>query len=579
MQKFHQNDKLILKSIIILVVSYAWIAFLLTLLGVFYVQILWISWFLLNTFFTLKKIIKFPKPSKTFSVLIIISLISGIFIASQSNPTVFTGRDQGSIAQAAKELAIHHTSHFHLLESDAFFEHYGTGKALNFPGFHYDADGALTTQFPLPYISFLAGFVGVFGSKGIFLANAFLFVLFFLSIVSVAKISLPSSKYGLWIFLILLISSAPILYFTLFSLSENLASALVFSTILLFLFYFLEKNYKTLVLLLLTLGILTFTRIEGFWFLLVSLFILFRDKNLIKEVIIKHTFVTALLISFFISILIATFVTNFSFYKTLFAVALHKLDFSAKTPKDYNKYNFLVDVLFKFNLLIPLILSALYICYISLKRGIIKYKAFALFFVFPIFIYYIKPNITLDAPWMLRRYDFAVLPITILYSSALIILWSKSKFKYLSFTTFIVLVIFNLSVAKPLLFEKNHDNLLKQTHSLAQKFSENDLVLLSANVTGDGFSMLPGPLRTEYNLHATYFFNPNDWDKIKKDKFSHVFLIVSQKELPFYKDLIKNLKPIDTFKIKTSFIPPQKTFPISLKSKDIEILNYIYKLK
>lgn len=62
-----------------------------------------------------------------------ISLLA-VIIVSQTEPTVFTGRDQGSIALAAIELARGHELAFRNAASDAFFGIYGPGRALNFPG-------------------------------------------------------------------------------------------------------------------------------------------------------------------------------------------------------------------------------------------------------------------------------------------------------------------------------------------------------------------------------------------------------------------------------------------------------------
>ncbi len=578
MKNFCKNDISIIQSIIILIISYTWIAFFLTLLGIFYINLVWSIWILLNAIFIYKKIIKFPKPSKTLFYTIIISSILGGFIILNSNPTIFTGRDQGSISHAAIQLNKHHSAFFHTDESDMFFEHYGAGKALNFPGFHYNATGALTTQFPLPYITFLAGFIGIFGLLGISIANATLFFSFIIIIVSISRFILPSTKYIYW-FLVILITSAPTLYFTSFSLSENLASTLIFSLIILFLFYYKEKNNLTLILLLLTVGILTFTRIEGLWFLFITLYLIFRDKETLKKIIINYTLITTLFTSFFFSVSIAALITNFSFYKTLFGVFISKLPTFTHSASSEDKFSFLIDVFLTFNIFVPLIFCAIYVFHISIRKEIKKIILLPLFLVLPIFVYYLNPNISQDAPWMLRRYVFVLIPITLLYTTAFIALISHNKSKYLPNVLFIFFIILNLSSTVPLLSNKNHINLQNSTEILAKKFSNNDLILLSQNVSGDGFYMLSGPLRTEYNLHAVYFFNENDYSKINKSKFQNVFLVVPKNDTSLYSSLIKNLIPYDTFTFNTSFLPPQKSHPISFIHKNITVKNYIFKLK
>ncbi len=577
MKNFYKNDISTIQSIILLVISYAWITYFLTLLGAFYTSLVWGIMFILTIILVYKKILVFKKISKTLLYILIISTILGGFIISNSNPTIFTGRDQGSISQAAINLAKYHTSHFHTLESDIFFKHYGAGKALNFPGFYYTATGALTTQFPLPYITFLAGFIGAFGLNGIAIANAILFIVFILTISSIARFILPTKF--LWWFLLLLLTSAPILYFTSFSLSENLASALIFSLITLFLFYYYKKNNLTLSLIFITVGILTFTRIEGFWFLFITLYLFFRNREIIKKIIIEHTFAIALFTSSFFCVFLASIITNFSFYKTLLGVFISKLPVSHSMPNQ-DKFAFLLNIFITFNLLIPLIFCAIYVLYISIKKRRKRFILLPLFLVVPLFVYYINPNISQDAPWMLRRYVFAILPITILYTTSFLSLFSSTKYKYLASVLYVFLIFFNLSTTIPLLTNKNHVNLNHSTQILAKKFSSSDdLLLVSPNVSGDRFSMLTGPLRTSYDLHAVYFFNQNDYNNIQKDKFKDIFLISSEKDLNLYQSLIKDLKPYDIFTIKTSFLPPQKSYPLSLSPQEVTIKNYIFKLK
>lgn len=578
MKNFYKNDILIVQSIILLIISYTWIAFFLTLLGIFYTSLIWSIWILLNILFIYKKIIKFPKPSKLLFHTLILSTILSVFIILNSNPTIFTGRDQGSISQAAIQLNKHHTAFFHTNESDIFFEHYGAGKALNFPGFHYTETGALTTQFPLPYITFLAGFIGIFGLIGISIANATLFFAFVTVIGSISRFILPTTRYIYW-FLTILITSAPILYFTSFSLSENLASTLIFSLIILFFFYYKEKNNLTLLLLLVTVGILTFTRIEGFWFLFITIYLLFKNKKFIKHIIINHTLATTLFTSLFFSISLATLFTNFSFYKTLLGVFISKLSISPHSISSEDKFSFLINIFLTFNIFIPLIFCAVYVFHISMRKKNKKTILFPLFLILPIFIYYLNPNISQDAPWMLRRYVFALIPITILYTTAFIALISYNKQKYLPNILFIFLIILNLSSTIPLLSHKSHISLRKDIETIAKKFSPNDLILLAQNVSGDGFAMISGPLRTEYNLHAVYFFNEHDYDKINKNKFKNVFIIIPKDDISLYHSLIKNLTPYDTFIVKTSFLPIQKSYPISFIHKNVAVENYIFKLK
>ena len=82
-------------------------------------------------------------------------------------------------------------------------------------------------------------------------------------------------------------------------------------------------------------------------------------------------------------------------------------------------------------------------------------------------------------------------------------------------------------------FSEN-ENLLKQTKSISQNFENDALVLVDKSTSGDGFSMLSGPMNFLYGKNTVYFFNIEDLGKIDRNKFSKIYLVTSdQNAIPY----------------------------------------------
>ena len=211
------------------VITYAWISYLLALTGVFYTSLLWILWIaVLIASYKLQFIPRF-RITGTLSIGLMTLLVIIIFLTTTSAPSVFEGRDQGSIAAAATMLAQDHTTLHKFPLQDIFYRVYGEGKALNFPGFVYRADGTLSTQFPLPYIAFLGGFIGTYGTQGIVLGNAILLFAGIISFVGLLQLTIGRRGFRTAA-LLLLLASFGTLYFAKLSLSENLAFFIVIAS-------------------------------------------------------------------------------------------------------------------------------------------------------------------------------------------------------------------------------------------------------------------------------------------------------------------------------------------------------------
>ena len=518
-----------------------WLGFILALSGFFYEQIflgyLALGVALFFRYFS-KKTIRDNKEFFSVSALFVTFIILLSFFAT---PSVFSGRDQGSISEAAIRLSQNHELEFTTITSEEFFDIYGEGKALNFPGFHYTQNEGLITQFPVPYISWLAIFYSIFGISGLIIANTILLYLFLSSIYLLFR--LFAGKRHSWIFLLLLLTSFSFSWFFKFTLSENMALSLLWLSIL-SLTSFLKKNQQQIFYFsfLATGGFLIFTRIEGIAFFAMGFLALLIIKD--SRRYLKNNFKKAILLPLLIfSTLYAwNFFTSLPFYKEIGKAFLGSFDSSSgELPVSFeDKYLlpliYIVKIHFIYGMLGFLIAGTVGIFYFIKKK---KYEILIpVFIVLPSFIYLVESHISSDHPWMLRRFIFAILPVMILYSALLLSrLRDEKKHKKIIFSSIlIILLLLNaVSFLKYLTFSENK-NLLKQTEALSQQFSDNDLILIDRLTTGSGWANISGPMSFLYNKNAVYLFNPSDLKKIDLKKFNRIYLVTPNENIDFWKN-------------------------------------------
>lgn len=575
------KDKKILQTIILMVVLYAWVSLLGALFGIFYPVVIWAVW--LGTCFVLykKDILTFTMPTTNFLTYILIAVSFSLFIAFFTVPTIFSGRDQGSLTEASMRLTEQHSLIQHTPESDMFFDIYGRGKALNFPGFFYTADGGLITQFPLPYISFLGGFYGAFGISGLVIANCILLFTFIITITSGAM-RFMSHRYTL-VFLTILLSSFSIGWFAKFTLSENFAATMLWSA---FTLYFILKRSPsriTFFLFILTISLLLFSRIEGIWFFFIFLFLALRNapiQSFIKKDLWWHGFfpVTVLFV-----ITCTVIIMNSPFILTMAKVSTGAVSNVANSTNFIDKTSYLFSVYAIYGLLLPLTLTGI-ASLIALRYKKYQRIILPIAVIFPLTLYYIFPHISGDHPWMLRRFVFALLPATILTSVTFISYIRSTSIlrQTLKYTLISLLLLANIPAFAIFIFYTENKTLSEQVSKLSQNFSDNDLILVDKNAAGSGWSMITNPLRLE-NKHAVYFFNPHDFAKIHTDAFDRVFLITSNQNKNLYTDVLSDkMNYITKYTIsteqlllpKTKVIPP--TFP---KSHTVITRGIIYEIK
>ena len=163
------------------ILSLSWLFFILALFNFFVFPVIFIGTLFLGltALFFLGRLLVHAPRSTVFTVCLLLLITLGNLLFT--TPTLLSGRDQGAISEAAIRLSESTTLTYRTPATETFFAIYGPGKALNFPGFSYTANGDVITQFPLVYTSFLASFHSLFGIAGLTIANGLL-LFFFLHI-------------------------------------------------------------------------------------------------------------------------------------------------------------------------------------------------------------------------------------------------------------------------------------------------------------------------------------------------------------------------------------------------------------
>ncbi|KKP70794.1 MAG: hypothetical protein UR69_C0003G0133 [Candidatus Moranbacteria bacterium GW2011_GWE2_35_2-] len=521
------------------------LAFTLSLSGLFY-EYIFEAYFIFGISYLLRSIRKKRfRISKEMIIIYLAIAIIAIAVSFFSTPTVFSGRDQGSISEAAIRLAQNHQLEFSTPASQEFFKIYGPGKALNFPGFHYTENGTLITQFPLVYIGWLAVFFSIFGLGllGLIIANAILFFLFACSFYLLLRIFVAKkcATFGI----LLLLTSFSFFWIAKFTLTENIALTLLWFSIL-NLVLFLQKPAKSSYwYFFLSSSLLIFARIEGvafFVFSFIAIFFSLQAREYIKKNISSFAIIPLIILAV---IFVINFHANLGFYKEI-----SKAIFGSTQ-------NTIVNLDTETNLLEKYIYPALYSLKIYFLYGLLGFFIAGIVGIFyflkkkkylilmpllitsPSFIYLIDSNISSDHPWMLRRFAFSILPIFIFYS---ILFLSKLHLHFRKNIRLLAIIIFFLLLAgnlpafvRHLDFSENN-KLLEQIKKISQNFSSNDLILIDRLASGDGWAMISGPMNFIFEKNSVYFFNPQDFDKLNLEKFDRIYLIAPDKNIAFYQN-------------------------------------------
>ncbi len=529
----------------IALVAFSWLAFFLAVFGLFraWIIILLAIGLLAAFGYAIFRWQKKARLSWDFSLVLIASLLAVLIFSHFTSPTIFTGRDQGSLSNAAISLAENHKLTSSFPAEKEFFKIYGAGEALNFPGFYYTRSGDLISQFPIGYTAYLAAFYAMFGLTGLIVANACAFFLFLLSFYTIAKKYLEPKP--ALVALAAIVTSFVFSWFFKFTLSENLALALLWFGLSQFLIFLEEEDWKNLLVSLLSFGLLLFVRVETIAFLAVMALMLFlkykKHKPTFKKIFLRREILAAasLIVLAFLISLVASSAFYITFFKGFLNSFLDKGDPSGVAHPLITSTLYILRVFATYAILTYLLLALAALFYFLKKKEFEKLTPY--FILLPAFVYLIHPSVSLDHPWMLRRFVFAVIPTCILYSIIFLKDLLKKDVIFYIFSFFLLLT--NLMIFSPLLGVQENPTLLPQLGALSRNFQDNDLILVDRGATGNPWAMMAGPLNLIFKKQAVYFFNPEDLKKIDLTKFNKVYLIIPDDNLNAYEKsgLLANL--------------------------------------
>lgn len=375
--------------------------------------------------------VSLPRYSATSAVrsaavlsVLFVSILTLVALVLPSTSGWAGGRDQGSYLATAYTLA--HTgtlSHSDSLTAD-LGGIYGAGRALQYPGFSYNALGGITTAFPLGYSMYLAPWVQMgelFGDSsaiGITLAMALLTTLSIFLLFILIHTLTRSAAFG-----VLGAVFAALAYQTLWlstqTLSENLARVFLLLVLITLVQYF-QTGQKSLVWLAsLTALTLAMVRVEGWWvWMVVSLYGLYTQRTHLKGFLKKNWDSVLLLVAFIITYALVQWPFVVAIGRGVFGDLLRSGSAEVATPLWSGIVANALQNLTTLALygLLPLVAGSVFALawYIYCLSGTERRQTLCMvgFFVLlllPYLSYVVVPQIAGDTPWLLRRYDIALL--------------------------------------------------------------------------------------------------------------------------------------------------------------------------
>lgn len=465
----------------------------------------------------------------TLAVIVILALVAWVNLAGEA-PSIFSGRDQGSIATAAWLLAKNGSLYEQSPVVSAFFNIYGEGPALNFPGFAYTALGSLTTQFPLAYTAWLAGMIPWFGLTGYAFGNSFLSLLggwtMFTLLLRFVRptLALVGTAFMTLTFL-------PVWLMSL-TLTENLALVLFLVLALAILRLYAAPNPWSYVIALLAASLFLFTRIEGWVLAPLAAILILGHRTTRQWVLSKKGLALILPTLALLFIGLRDFFVNLPFYKMIGKAVIKNwhevIAFGSQAASTTGGSDGLTSLFTAYGLWPVCIAGAVGIAVVLYRqeRRFLPVLALAL----PTFVYFIDAHITPDHPWMLRRYYFSLWPTLIFFA---IILWHYGEQRHawlrsMRATSFIIIVlgVLHLPAAQTAWRLDEHTSLLETTEQIADRISGHDLILVDRESSGDPYRLVAGPLESIYGKQAVYHFNPQDLERLPLDQFERTFLLV-----------------------------------------------------
>jgi hypothetical protein len=333
--------------------------------------------------------------------------------------------------------------------------------------------------------------------------------------------------------------------------------------------------------------LLTLTRIEGVFMLVMGIIVIllfpqsrkFLCGNALKKIVVP------LIAIFFIFLFNIS--TNLYFYKEIIKAFTHSVSANiAGSGSLILEFSSNIKIFYLYGFLPICVLGSISIIYFISRK---KWEHLVpLIIALPAFLYLFIPFISSDHPWMLRRFAFSFFPALILTSFWMLYSWHKesNNLKKNLVTVLVIIILFLSNFPALQKFFTIHENrgLLSRTEVLSKNFTSNDLVLVDRDISGDGWSMITGPLSFLYGINAVYFFNPDDYQKIDKNKFENVYLIVPEENINFYKESsvqekmsIASFYSLSTERLNVNSSTEHQDYALPQKER-VSASGYIYQL-
>lgn len=451
-----------------------------------------------------EEILFFPRIS--FYVILTVLIVSLIIIFYPHDN--FGGTDNGVYINLAYYLAKNGS-----FETPGYLNSLGPGIEL--------AKSSLPT-----YRIWLATQKVLLGTSVAVRGNLLLIILGLLSFFSVASV-LKNRKMGL-MSVALFASCMPLLWFSRETLNENLAFFLLWADIFFFIAFFKTKRLIFIIYLILTVVLLCYTRPEGFFISLFTLFS-FIFFAIYKKIFSKKKLLIIIITSFLIIFAFSLFIYGSkSSFHTQISSAIINVSKQIEGDIIYalkgNSFLmqrlplFFSNMLIKYNFFLVIFFTILILLKLLSRLKNLSSKNIYFFIIIiiilPEFIKLINPGIQILQPWFYRRYLYALLPLGYL---SLGFFLSDLKNKRNSIILFSLFIIINLILSYPIIFLKHNWTLYTAMNQISKTVSSSDVIIIK-NDRILGYYYPQYYLIMQKSVRAIYTFNINDKELSLKNK-------------------------------------------------------------
>ncbi len=365
--------------------------------------------------------------------------------------------------------------------------------------------------------------------------------------------------------LILYSTCMPFLWFARETMTENLSLYLLWSSLVFLFVFFRTKRYIYLVCLFLSTLLFSFTRSEGSLiqvtvFIVFSITLLtFKSFNLRKKVMIIAVY---FLILFSASLGPNLFNPNSYLRSNISGVGSQLTNSISRIELENFQDNkgiilrdkisvFISKMLAKYNLLIIIFSTFLVIPWALLNKNISKNNKVLLFativIISPEFYKLVDPSVTMEQPWMYRRYFYALIPLGCLSLSILLNKLTSRTFSLVIFTLFLII---NISLSSKIITLKNNWFLTEKMEKLLQDVSPEDFVIIKdRTILNNYYPITILNYRMAVRSLFSFWVEEKGWDPKNKQfqgiAYKRIFLLSDKENENYNGFVLKNVGSID----------------------------------